>query len=137
MIAEGSIIVCRNEEDRPQSRNSEIRIGKNSFIGRYNNLRTGGGRIVVGDNVLTAQFVSMVAAGHGMARGCIVREQRIPKKRDVTIGNDVWVGVGAVILPGVTIHDGAIIGAGAVVTTDVVSYSIVGGVPAKQIGQRV
>lgn len=52
------------------------------------------------------------------------------------IGNDVWIGARAVILGGVTIGDGAIIAAGAVVTSDVRPYSIVGGVPAREIKRR-
>lgn len=54
----------------------------------------------------------------------------------VTIGNDVWIGHGAVIMPGVTIGDGAIVGSSAVVTKDVEPYTIVAGVPAKPIKRR-
>lgn len=54
----------------------------------------------------------------------------------VTIGNDVWIGENAVITMGVKIGDGAVIGAGAVVTHDVMPYSIVGGVPAREIKKR-
>lgn len=54
----------------------------------------------------------------------------------VVINNDVWIGSGAILLNGVTIGDGAVIAAGAVVTKNVQPYSIVGGVPAKKIGQR-
>lgn len=58
------------------------------------------------------------------------------KKVAVKIGNDVWVGTGAIILEGVTIGDGAVIAAGAVVTKDVAPYAIVGGVPAHLIRYR-
>lgn len=54
-------------------------------------------------------------------------------KGDIIIGNDVWIGYDAVIMAGVHIGDGAIIGTRAVVTKDVEPYSIVGGVPAKEI----
>jgi len=54
----------------------------------------------------------------------------------VRIGNDVWIGTAAVLLEGITIGDGAIVAAGAVVTRDVPPYTIVGGVPAKEIRQR-
>lgn len=57
-------------------------------------------------------------------------------KFPVVIGNDVWIGEGVSILPGVKIGDGAIIAAGATVTKDVEPYSVVGGVPAKLIKKR-
>mgnify|MGYP005952801053 FL=1 len=57
-------------------------------------------------------------------------------KGDIVVGNDVWIGYEAVILAGVKIGDGAVIGARAVVTKDVPPYTIVGGVPAKEIRKR-
>ena len=57
-------------------------------------------------------------------------------KGDTVIGNDVWIGYEAVIMPGVTIGDGAIIGTRAVATKDVPPYTIVGGVPSKPIRRR-
>src|SRR4029079_11401639 len=54
----------------------------------------------------------------------------------VSIGNDVWIGHGAVIMPGVTIGNGSVIGANAVVTHDVPSYAIVAGVPARPLRSR-
>jgi acetyltransferase-like isoleucine patch superfamily enzyme len=55
---------------------------------------------------------------------------------DVTIGNDVWIGYGAVILSGVTLGNGSVIAAGSVVTKDVEPYTLVGGIPAKLIRPR-
>ena len=57
-------------------------------------------------------------------------------KGDTVIGNDVWIGYEAVIMPGVKIGDGAVIGTRALVTKDVPPYTIVGGVPAKPIRRR-
>lgn len=59
-----------------------------------------------------------------------------PLKGDTIIGNDVWIGFGATIMPGVQIGHGAIIASKAVVTKNVAPYSIVGGNPAKLIKKR-
>jgi virginiamycin A acetyltransferase len=60
----------------------------------------------------------------------------LPSKGDTVVGNDVWIGRNAVILPGVHIGDGAIIGLNSVVGSDVAPYTIVAGNPAKPIRKR-
>lgn len=55
---------------------------------------------------------------------------------DTVVGNDVWIGMNAMIMPGVKIGDGAIIGANSVVTKDIEPYTIVAGNPAKQVKER-
>lgn len=58
------------------------------------------------------------------------------REKRVTVGHDVWIGHGAVVLPGVAIGNGAVIGANAVVTHDVVPYTVVGGAPARRLRDR-
>jgi len=64
------------------------------------------------------------------------KEHELPFKGDTIIGNDVWIGYEATIMPGVKISDGAIVAAKSVVVNDVPAYTIVGGNPAKKIEQR-
>lgn len=59
-----------------------------------------------------------------------------PNKGDTVVGNDVWIGYGATIMPGVHIGDGAIVATGSVVTSDVAPYAIAGGNPSKEIRKR-
>ena len=60
-----------------------------------------------------------------------IRYADLEKKHYVVIGNDVWIGEGAVLIAGITIGDGAVIAAGAVVTKDVPAWTVVAGNPAK------
>ena len=69
---------------------------------------------------------------HGVDQG--FRERR--RQKHVTIGNDVWIGHGAVIMPGVTIGNGAVVGVNSVVTRDVGAYEIFAGVPARLVRKR-
>ena len=65
-----------------------------------------------------------------------MRVQGASDSRPITIDNDVWIGLRAMIMPGVTIGDHAIVAAGSVVTKDVPEWAIVGGNPAKIIKSR-
>lgn len=113
---------------------SGISIGNNSGIGINAKIR---GPLVIGNNVMMGPDVVIMTNSHNFERIDIpmnIQGSAVPKK--VVIGNDVWIGTRAIILPGTTIGNGAIIGAGAVVTKDVPEYGIVGGVPAKLIRNR-
>jgi len=66
----------------------------------------------------------------------ICKSPKFDEFEPITIGNDVWIGVNVTIMDGIKVGDGAIIGANSVVTKDVEPFSIVGGVPAKEIKKR-
>lgn len=108
-----------------------ISIGKHTTINKYTLLDGRGGALEIGDCVDVAQEVQIWTLQHDYNSPAY---QAVGKP--VRIGDYVWVGTRAIILPGVTIGRGAVIAAGAVVTRDVDEYTIVGGVPAKKIGIR-
>jgi len=116
-------------------RNPEcLSLGKNVHLGEYVHIRAGGG-VTIGDNVAIAAHVAIASQGHptDLPR-CQGRHWRITEA-PVVIEDDVWVGSGAIILPGTRVGRGAVVAAGAVVSRDVPALSIVAGVPARPIGE--
>ena len=111
-----------------------LTIGKGSVIGDNAILDARGGGLIVGNNVVFAQNVSVWTLQHDY------RDPEFKCTRDhygpVKIEDRVWIGPNAIILHDVTIGEGAVVAAGAVVTKDVPPYTLVGGVPAKIIGDR-
>jgi acetyltransferase-like isoleucine patch superfamily enzyme len=93
--------------------------------------------ITFGDNVLVGPGVKMFCGNHGIKLSEVPMVFQERTEADINIGNDVWIGANSVITSGVTIANGAVIAAGSVVTKDVPANSIVGGVPAKVIRQRM
>lgn len=93
------------------------------------------GRIEIGDDVLFGPDVLVTAAGYRFNDGSPVTEQAMDEA-DVRIGDDVWIGARAIVLPGTTIGNGAIIGAGALVRGEIPENGIAVGVPAKLVGTR-
>ena len=113
-----------------------LSIGNNCSFGAYNHI-TCANKITIGDSLLTGKWVTITDNSHGETDkdtlGMRPQKRPITSKGPVVIGNNVWIGDKATILPGVTIGDGAVIAANAVVTKDVPAYSVVGGNPAKVI----
>lgn len=107
-------------------------------IGHYVRIQCAN-KISIGDNVLIGSRVTIIDHSHGKYEGPEEDTPFIsPNKRQlasspITIGNNVWIGDGAVIQKGVTIGDGSIVGANSVVTRDVSKNTMVGGVPARPI----
>jgi acetyltransferase-like isoleucine patch superfamily enzyme len=104
-------------------------IGQECTISAFQNV-TIGRECVIADRTMFIDF------DHGMVE--VERPIRVQGiyKRDVHVGNNVWIGYGACVLRGVTVGDNAVIGTNAVVTKDVPANAVVGGVPAKLIRMR-
>lgn len=120
--------ICRNVEFRIPG---NISIGSNTSINKNVLLDGRGGQIVIGDSVDIAQDSRIWTLQH---------DYNSPDYKaiggDVIIEDFVWIASNVTLLPGVKVGKGAVIATGAVVTKDVEPYTIVGGIPAKKIGER-
>jgi len=113
-----------------------ISIGDRSNINRNCMIWAGEkSKVVIGCDCLTGPGVTIIASRYDVKGRNIVRSYPADE-RDIIIGNDVWLGANVVVLPGVTIGDGAIVGAGSVVTKSIEPYTVVTGIPAKELKKR-
>lgn len=128
VVKTGARICACNEK-------AQVSIGENTTFG-YHTFLFASERITIGANCLIAPFVYLVDSDHSIARDQLINRQP-NQTAPIEIGDDVWIGTGAKILKGVRVGTGAVIAAGALVKDDVEPYSIVGGIPAKKISERV
>lgn len=105
-----------------------ITIGKNVFFNTGCSFQDRGG-ISIGDGSMLGMNVTIATLNHGLPLETRNTTYPLP----VIIGNNVWIGSNATILPGVTIEDNSVVAAGAVVTKDVPENTVVAGVPAKAV----
>lgn len=109
---------------------NKISFGERCFV-NYNCTMLDGGEIRIGNDLLLGPNVQIITINHALDG-----KRRLKKEsfaQDVVIGNNVWVGAGAIILPGVIIGDDAVIGAGSVVTKPVNPGELVAGNPARRL----
>src|SRR5687768_9254418 len=105
-----------------------ISLGAGAFL-NYNCIILDVEPVVIGEGTAVGPAVQILASDH--PRDPQLRRQKVRFGRPVTIGANVWIGGGAIILPGVTIGDDAIVGAGSIVTRDVAAGVTVMGNPAR------
>ncbi|WP_167615893.1 CatB-related O-acetyltransferase [Maribellus sediminis] len=111
-------------------------VGDKLIIGKFCMIASGATFIMNGGNHLTDAISSYPFSIFGGDWSNAMDGKSFPYKGDTIIGNDVWIGHNAVIMPGVKIGDGAIVATNSTVTKDVEPYSIVGGNPARTIRKR-
>lgn len=109
---------------------NRIRIGNGSVIGHYCSL-DGRNGLFIGDNVNISSEVMIWTMDHDHNSSSFKTSGG-----PVRINNHVWVSTRAIILPGVELGEGSVVAAGAVVTKNVEKFTVVGGIPAKEIGKR-
>lgn len=110
--------------------NRNIRIGRQTSVSRACSFE-GGGLVDIGEHCMIGPEVSFITTTHsGDGSGGV---RRRPVTRDVTVGDHVWIGARAVLLPGAVVGDGCVIAAGAVVTGTCEPGFVYGGVPARRI----
>ena len=107
-----------------------IEIGEN-FYANYNLTVLDCAKVTIGDNVFIAPNVGIYTAGHPLTAQ--QRNSGLEYAYPITIGNNVWIGAGVHICPGVTIGDNAVIGAGSVVVKDIPPHALACGVPCKVV----
>ena len=118
-----------------RSHEGTVSIGAKSVIGQECTISSYQ-HVSIGRECVIADRVMLIDFDHGMVE--VDRPIRLQGiyKRDVRVGNNVWIGYGACILRGVTIGDNAVIGTSAVVTRDVPANAVVAGVPARILRMR-
>ncbi len=137
-------------------RDGRVELGRWSWLGHGTKVRCHEGTVSIGAKTVMGQECTISAYQHvSIGRECVIADRvmlidfdhgmveverpiRLQgiSKRDVRVGNNVWIGYGACILRGVTIGDNAVIGTNSVVTQDVPPNAVVGGVPARVIRMR-
>ena len=110
----------------------DVSIGHHTRVGLHNTII---GPVSIGNYVNLAQGITVTALNHNFSDPDKRIDEQGVSTKPVTIGNDIWIGANAVILPGVSIGDHSVIAAGAVVTKNVPPHSLAAGVPAKIIKQ--
>ena len=108
----------------------DVTIGDYTRIGIHNTII---GPVCIGNHVNLAQGITVTALNHNFEDASKRIDEQGISTKPVVIGDDVWIGANAVILPGVTIGKHCVVAAGAVVTKDVPDNCVIGGVPAKLI----
>ena len=107
-----------------------IRVGEN-FYANFNLVILDGAPVTFGDNVFIAPNCGFYTAGHPL--NPVERNKGLEYARPITVGDNVWIGAGVSVLPGVTIGNNCVIGAGSVVTRDIPDNSLAVGNPCRVI----
>jgi len=128
-LDDGVVLLCTGAP-----RENKISIDHGTYINRFTMLDAHS-EISIGRNCMIGPYCYITDANHGRASGVLVKDQKM-EPHAVVIEDDVWLGAGVTVLPGVRLGRGCVIGAGAVVTSDVPAEAVFAGVPAVEISKR-
>lgn len=113
-----------------------ISIGRDTFLHPRSQVMAYRGNVRIGDHCAIAPNCAFYSYNHGVASGELIKRQPLTTRGGITVGDDVWLGFGVIVLDGVNIGSGAIIGAGSVVTDDIPENAIAVGNPARVVSTR-
>ena len=122
---------------KPAGGTGDVIIGERVNINANTTIYTGNG-VVIGDDVAIASNCVFAPVNHEFSdRTRLIREQRFqPSRGGIVIEDDVWIGAGCVVLDGAVVRRGAVVGAMSMVNGEVAEYTIQGGNPLRQLGER-
>jgi acetyltransferase-like isoleucine patch superfamily enzyme len=115
---------------------AHIKVGNNVSIGPNCYIRASRGNVTLGSFITIGPHTVIISGNPDYKRLDIPMMNQEGSSKGISIGDDVWIGVGVRIIDGVKIGNGCVLGAGAVVTSDIPDYSIAAGVPAKVVAVR-
>jgi len=134
IIVGDSILIAKNSSLSCAS--SQIHLGDSVSVGTNCYIRASGGPVNLGSYITIGGHTVIISGNPDYKRLDIPMMKQQGSSNGITIGDDVWLGVGVRVIDGVTIGDGCVVGAGAVVTDSIPEYSIAAGVPARVIKNR-
>lgn len=131
-IQRDSILVCTGV-----IRNLGVGINIGDNVGLNARVYLGGqGGIEIGENVIIGPDVKIFSENHNYISKDILIKNQGESRKGVKVGNDCWIGSGAIILDGVQLGNGCVVAAGSIVTKSFLDFSVIGGIPAKSLKNR-
>ncbi len=133
LIGDGSFIHNHATFIVADNQDARISIGKGTYIGRYINLHTNS-KIVIGDNCVLSDYIYISTLSHGLEPDAgRILDQEDYDKGEVTLGENVFIGFGSMIMPNISLGNWCVVGAGSVVTKSFPEFCMIAGNPAKLV----
>lgn len=137
IVIEDGVVIDSFVKIKPVGGTGDVRIGANSYINSGCVIYSGNG-VQIGQHVLVAANCTFAPVNHEYrSKDKLIVEQRFaPSRGGIIVEDDVWIGVGAVLLDGAMVRRGAVVGANALVRGELQAFGVYAGCPALLVGER-